>query len=190
MATYAKLRTEGVVLQPIAAANAVNGELYRDVANADTLTDKSTGGGDTPIGASSSDAIMIKLKQNTSAANIAVNTPVALMPDGGIIKADSDGISAQIIIGVVLDAMLIGEQGRVALIGPNAAGVLTGLGFAPGDAIYLNQDGTNRGFTNNPADLTGANDSLIIIGYADCAAGVASVTANDLIMFAEVIARP
>lgn len=187
---YAKFRTTGVVLQPVDAATTIQGELFRDENNADVLTDKSTGGSETPIGAASSDAVLNKLKQNTSGAFIAINTPVALTADGGIITADSDEITTQVLVGIALDAISDGEQGRVALIGPNARGVLAGLGFAPGDAIYLNQNGANQGFTNNPADLTGDNDSFIRIGYADCAPGAASATAEDLIMFAEVIARP
>lgn len=189
MPTYAKLRTIGVILQPVATGT-VAGELYRNSANADALTDKSTGGSATQVGAASSDAIMVKTKQNTSGADIAVNTPVGLTGDGGIIKSDSDGLTSQVLIGIALDAIVDGAQGRVALIGPNARNAIQGLGFTPGAPIYLNQDGSNRGFTNNLNDLSGGDDSVIRIGYADCAPGAASGTADDLIMFAEVIARP
>jgi len=187
---YAKLRTIGVILEPVAPATTVSGEFYRDNANADALTDKSTGGSNTQVGAASSDAIMVKTKQNTSGVNIAVNTPVGLTADGGIIKSDSDGPTSQVLIGITLDAINSGAQGRVALVGPNARNAIQGLGFTPGNSIYLNQDGSNRGFTNNLNDLSGGDDSVIRIGYADCAPGAANATADDLIMFAEVIARP
>lgn len=187
---YAKLRTEGVILQPIPAGNAVPGELYRDQDNADVLTDQNTGGGDTPVGAASSDSVMTKLKQNKSGVTILAGTPVALLANGGIIKADSDGVTSQVLIAISIDEILNDEEGRVALIGPNIRNAIQGLGFTPGQPVYLNQDGSNRGFTTNLGDLTGNDDSIIKIGYADCAPGAASATADDLIVAHEVIALP
>lgn len=186
----AKMRASGVVLTPIDPANALPGEMFRDENNADALTDKDTGGDEVPIGASSSDAVMTKLKQNKSGVTIAINSTVALITGGGIRKADSDAVDGQIIIGIALEEILDDAIGNVALIGPNAKNAVQGLGFSVAAPIYLNEDGSNRGFTDNAGSFTGDNDSIVRIGYADCAAGAASATADDLIMFASVEARP
>jgi hypothetical protein len=45
-------------------------------------------------------------------------------------------------------------------------------------------------FINSVGSLTGDDDSIIKVGIADCAAGTASGTATDLIVFPEVILRP
>jgi hypothetical protein len=65
---------------------------------------------------------------------------------------------------------------------------LVGLGFAPGDEIFVGE--TTGGYVNDIAPFTGNNDSIIKIGVADCAAGTASSVATDLILIPHVIARP
>ena len=160
--------------------------MYLDSAGGNAATVKGTGGSSTPIGATSSSDLLIKSKQNKSGVTIAANKPVALMPGGGIIAADSDGAGAQVVIGITLAAILDDALGNVSLVGPGVVGCVAGLGFAPGDAVYLSETG---GYTNDLNSLTGGNDSIIRIGYADCAAGAASVTATDLILFSEVLSR-
>lgn len=187
---YAKIRSEGIILVPQPAANALPGELYRDSANADTLTDQSTGGSDTPIGASSSDSLFTKIKKNTSFSTIPDKGLVALRPDGGIGLADSDGVNSQIVIGIAAGPIAADAFGSVRLFAPNIAGALAGLSFTPGQELYLNQSTANGGYTANPADLTDDNDSIVSVGYADCATGLQDTNAVDLIGFNSVIARP
>lgn len=130
----------------------------------------------------------VKPMQNTSVASITALRPVSKAPDGGIIASDSDGATSQIIIGVALENIGVGALGNVMLIGPNVAGAVNGLGFTPGDKVFVSESG--GGYTNDYASFTGGDDTIVRIGYADCAAGAASATATDLIMFSEVVLRP
>lgn len=172
---------------PRAAAAVPNGAMFLDSAASNAPTVKGTGGSSTAIGATSSADILVKSMQNKSGVTIAANTMVAKKTDGSIVAADSDGVGTQVVVGIATAAILDNATGNVSLIGPNVVGAIAGLGFAPGDAIYLGETG---GYINDLAQLTGSNDSIIRVGYADCAAGAASATATDLIMFAEVLARP
>lgn len=183
----AQIRTTAVVLEPIAPASAPNNSIYSDSANANTLTNKTSAGDPTPVGESSSSSSLIKSMQNLSGVSIPAGKPVSKKSDGSIIAADSDGVAAQQFIGIALVTIANNALGNVAIVGQNVVGAITGLGYAPGDDIFLSEDG---GYTNDPNSFTGGNDSIIRVGIADCSAGNASGTANDLIMFAEVQARP
>jgi hypothetical protein len=119
---------------------------------------------------------------------IAINRHVSKKSNGRIIQADSDNPDGQQVVGVALQAgATAGDLINVLCVGANLAGALTGLGFAPGEEIYLSEA---SGFTNNPNSFTGGDDTIMKVGVADCAAGVASGTAVDLISFPEIIARP
>lgn len=123
---------------------------------------------------------------------IAAGKPVSKRAsDGKVVKADSDGSGTQNFIGIsTTSAAGDGSAITVRLLGANVAGVLTGLGFVTGDEIFM--DETAGAYTNGAGvdAFTGANDSILRLGMADCAAGSASTTAVDLIMFPEVITRP
>lgn len=179
------IKVDFVQLSPIAPANVPNGSLFMDSTNADTSTVKETNSAITPIGATGSN-IFIKEMQADGA--ILLHRPVSKKSNGRIVQADSDGINAQTFVGYALAAATgAGDQISVLCAGANLAGALTGLGFTPGDEIFLSETSS---YTNDPASFTGGNDSIIRVGIADCAGGVASAVATDLIVFAEVIARP
>jgi len=139
------------------------------------------------ISSSLGSSLLVKSMKNTSGVQIPLGAPIAKLADGGISQADSDAVGKQIWIGVANETIAINAFGQVVLVGPNIAGALTGKGFTPGDHIFLSQDGS---YINDSTLLTGGNDSLIRVGYADCADGVQSATATDLIMFAAVLSRP
>jgi len=132
---------------------------------------------------------LTKLMESGHTGTIAAGVPIAKLSNGKIIPADSDGVGgAQQLIGITQEQILLGGVGSVYLFGQNVAGVITGLGFAVGEEVYLAE--TAGTYTNDPNSFTGDNDSIIKIGIADCAAGSASGTATDLILFPDVILRP
>lgn len=118
-------------------------------------------------------------------AAIALGAPVAKRADGSIAPADSDGDER--FIGFAVTAFLANGTGKVRLVGDNLPGVLTSLGFAPGDDIFIGE--TAGTYTNNPSAFSGANDDWIRVGIADCAGGTVSALATDLIVLTDVVAR-
>lgn len=129
-----------------------------------------------------------KLMVNNSGATIAINKPVSIAADGSIVLADSDSVDGQEPIGITLAAINNASAGLVALFGRNMPGALTGLGFAPGDDIFI--DEVAGGYTNTTSGFVGDNDSVVRIGIAAAANGITSVNATDLIMIREVLIRP
>lgn len=181
---YARFRTEAVIFEPVIPGTVPNNSIFADSSNLDQFTNKNTIG--TPLPVQDPNVLFRKLMQSGGA--IPPGKPVSKKPDGKIIVADSDAVAAQQVIGISIDDFPSNNSlGYIHLFAPNVAGVLTSLGFAPGDEIYLSEIG---GYINNAASYTGDNDSIIKIGVADCPAGVASATATDLIIFPSVIARP
>ena len=152
----------------------------RDFTLIDALIASGSGGG----GGSAS---IEKTMESSHTSAIPINTPVSKKTDGTIVPADSDAADGQVFIGITSEEIASGSQGIVKLVGQNITGALTGLGFAVGDDVYLAETG---GYTNDPNSFTGDDDSIIRIGVADCSEGTASSTANDLIMFPEVLIRP
>jgi hypothetical protein len=130
----------------------------------------------------------VKEMENGSGVTIPALTPISKLSDGTIVAGDSDSANGQNFIGFTLVEIADGARGNCLLSGPNVEGAVSGLGFAPGDEIFLYE--TTGQLTNNPDSFTGNDDSIIKLGIADCAGGVASSTANDLILHTEVIIRP
>lgn len=130
---------------------------------------------------------VIKLMYNGSGSEIPAGAPVSKRSDGSIIASDSDHPDAQIYVGVAKWAIPDGEIGIIYLVGPNIPDALSGMGAFPGQPVFISQSG---GYTLDANEYTGDDDSIIRVGYADCVAGVASTTAEDLIMFSDIIARP
>lgn len=115
--------------------------------------------------------------------------PLCKAPDGKGYKSESDGTNRQNVHGIALEASSgDGSIIEVALISYNLVGAITGLGFAPGDKIFIGE--TPGSFVNDISGFTGSNDSILWVGWADCAEGIASSQATDLIYDFEVIARP
>jgi len=129
----------------------------------------------------------IKVMVSGEVALIPKGSPVAKYSDGKLYFADSDETEGKIFIGIALEDIAIGASGKVLCLGKNVPGVLTGLGFAPGDEIYIGESpGT---YTNDPGSLTGGDDDITRIGIADCSEGVVSALATDLVMFTDVVGR-
>jgi hypothetical protein len=129
-----------------------------------------------------------KLMLNNSGVLIDSKKPVSIKSDGSIILADSDAPEGQAPIGITLQSIANASAGVVALFGRNIPGALTGLGFNPGDDIFI--DETAGEYTNNPSGFSGSDDSIIRIGVAAAADGTTSINATDLIMIKEVLIRP
>jgi len=129
-----------------------------------------------------------KIMINNSGINIPINKPVSIKPDGGIEMADSDAVNGQEPIGITLEAINDSFSGIVALFGRNMPGALTGLGYTPGDDIFI--DEIAGGYTNTTSGFTGDNDSVVRLGVAAVADGITNVNATDLIMIREVLLRP
>lgn len=129
-----------------------------------------------------------KSMMNNTGLTILGNKPVSINALGEVVLSDSDGALTQEPIGITLENIPNGSAGRVALFGRNMIGVLTGLGFAPGDDIFM--DEAAGGYTNTTAGFTGADDSIVRLGVAAAANGVSSASATDLIMMREVLIRP
>ena len=175
-----------VVLQPTNPSAVPNGSVFIDSTNADTASVKGTGGIVDPIGVTGGTSLFIKQMQAASA--ITLNHPVSKKPNGKIEEADSDAPEGQNIIGFALSAAAAdGDLINVLCVGANITNGIFGLGFTPGDEIFLGESG---GYTDDVTTFTGNDDSIIKVGIADCATGAASATATDLIIFPEVVARP
>jgi hypothetical protein len=126
--------------------------------------------------------------QQQCASPIPAGKPYSKRPDGRIEAAISNTLYGQKFVGITIDAFLnAGDLGYTTPSGPIIANVLDGLGFLPGDEIFVNQ---TVGYTKNPGAFTGDSDSIIRIGIADCAAGIASATAKHIIMMPHIISRP
>jgi len=123
--------------------------------------------------------IIVKAKTNGDAVTLTAGKPASLYADGKLYKADSDSAQGQRSVGILLDTIAPAAQGHILLFGYNLPGVLTGLGFSPGDEVYISETGT---YVNNSSGFTGGDDTIARIGWADCADATASGTATDLIM--------
>lgn len=176
-----------VVLDPLDPATLPNNAVYVDQSSG-ALSNKATTGSTSAIGqgSASTDSLFTKVMHNLSGVTIAANMPVAKKTDGSIISAAAGITGDMVLIGVAQAAIQNNSQGNVITIGPNVLGALIGSSytFYPGQAVYLNDQG---GYTGDLTSLSISTDALFRIGYADCAAGVASTTAVDLIMFAESV---
>lgn len=126
-----------------------------------------------------------KLMVNNSGSTIVANKPVSITSTGSIVLGDSDVEEASRPIGFMKASTNNAGTGRVILFGRNIPGVLAGLGFAPGDDIFLSE--TAGVMTNNPADFTGDDDTIVRLGVAACADGATGALATDLILIREVL---
>jgi hypothetical protein len=184
MPLYAKVRTDAVIFNPSVVSEMPNNSLFVDQTTGVLKTKNSTG-----IVTELTGSANIFAKEMQSAAAIRVGKPVSKRPDGKIEEAESDSIHGQMPIGFATVAFSgPNEIGTVFLIGPNLSGLVTGMGFAPGDEIYIGE--SSGGLTNDVSVFSGDDDSYVRLGIADCTAGVASATANDLILSMQIIARP
>lgn len=179
----AAFKTTNVQFVPVAVSIVPAGSLFMDETSGDSLTSKTTGGTPQVIGY----VQQMNVKQAILGGTVLDKRPIARRADGKIIAAGSDSVGAQAFIGYSMASGGDNDEISILLVGVNIEGAVTGLGFAPGDDVYLAEGG---GYTNDPNSFSGGNDSIIKVGIADCAAGVASATATDLITFTDVLTRP
>jgi hypothetical protein len=123
----------------------------------------------------------LKAKENGDAAPLVAGKVVALGGDGKIYHAESDVSLGQKQIGIVLSTAAPGASAPVLLFGYNVPGVLTGLGFTPGDEVFVSEVGT---YVNANATFLAGDNVIARVGWADSAAGVNgdSVEGTDLII--------
>lgn len=121
----------------------------------------------------------IKTKTNGDAVNLVAGKIASLAADGKLYTADSDSATGQVEVGLLLQTIVPGAQGKIMLFGPNVPGILASLGFSPGDTVYVSETGT---YVTGAGGFTGGNDTIARVGWADCADGLASSVATDLIM--------
>ena len=180
----ASIKAKFLELEPTAPADAPINTVFADSTNGNKLSTKTSGGVTTPIDGTTSSDLFIK---NVIAGEIIqINTPVSVDPTTGkYVSAESDRANAQNVEGYTLQpAVGVDASINILLVGPNLSGFLTGLGFAPGDEIFLGEAG---GFTNDVSTFSDNNDTVMKLGIAAPEAGLASTEAKDLIMQTEVI---
>lgn len=129
-----------------------------------------------------------KLFQNLSGVAIPANKPVSIIADGSIVASDSDAPGASKVVGFTKASINHNASGLVTLFGRNLAGVLTGLGFAPGEFVFM--DETAGGMTNSIAGFTGDDDTITKLGIAAMGEGLVGGAATDLIMLRDPVVTP
>lgn len=118
----------------------------------------------------------VKFKVNGDVAIITAGTVVSLFTDGKIYPAEADTSQGQHFIGIAAENIAPSMAGRVALFGQNVPGILTSLGFSPGQEIFIDNSGN---FTSGSGlDNTSEYER---VGWADCADGTGTGTVTDLI---------
>lgn len=186
MTTLAAVNARYIMLIPVDPSEVPNGALFLDANDGGAAKVKATGGNVDSIG---SGATNLFVKPMVTDGAFASGQPVAKKSNGKVVAADSDGISGeQNQIGFAMQAssgpdLLV----NVLTCGPNVAGALTGMGFAPGQEVYLGEAG---GYVAANHAYQDGDDRIIRLGIADCPGGVASGVATDLVAFTEVIVNP
>jgi len=128
----------------------------------------------------------IKTKASGSLSPIIAGKPIALYSDGKVYPADADATTGKIMVGIAIDTIGVGSSGRVILFGNNIPGVLTGLGLVSGSEVFV----SNTGAYVDSLNVFAPADVIARVGWADCAEGISSGTATDLIMSYQKIASP
>lgn len=183
------IKCKAIEFVPQTDANAPESAMYMD-SNSNL---KTKGTGETPptntIGQQATvNYTFVRTGLNGDSSTIARGTPISKMTNGAIIKAQSDGANRQRFCGISMEDILPGQFGSYITPGPCITNAILGLGFAPGDEVFVHQ--VLGEYTNNPMNFTGNNDSIIRVGIADCSSGEASAQAKDLIVFSDVVMRP
>jgi hypothetical protein len=174
-----------VIETPTPASAVPANSLFVNSSNLDIFSVRNSGGIVSELATSVSTNPFIKSMQ--SGGLFPINVPLTKLPNGTVVLADSNSAGAGSFCGYSTEpSLVIGQEVVIMCCGPNITSALSGLGFAPGDMIYINENG---GYTNDPSTFTGDNDTLVRVGLADCAGGpLASPIADDLITFHEYVA--
>jgi hypothetical protein len=181
-----QIQTKFVILEPTAPGSVPNNSLFIDSSAGNQLATKTSSGQNQPIvGGSSGTNYFLKQMQVGSA--FPAGAPLSKRPDGKVEVADSDSVNGRKYCAYALEAGVnVDDLVNVLCVGPNVPGALSGIVAVPGDIVFIGENGQ---YTVDPNSFTNNDDDIIQAGIADCAAGVASTTAVDLISLPQVLAR-
>lgn len=182
---YASIKTKSVEFDPINPGDAKPNSIYVDTLNSNTFSNKNDEGSNQSVAAAPDS--FAKQAKNMTGITIPAMTPISRSGDGSIVPADSDAAQGQRPIGVTMEAIAHNSFGLIGLVGKNITDALTSYSFTPGQDLYVSETG---GYTSDGNAFSGNNDSLILIGIADCADSDASSTAPDLILLRQILVRP
>jgi len=176
------MKAKAIILDPTTSTQVPVGAFFIDSDNANNFTLKSTDGSNQTVAKAGLSSFIKKMVANGS---IPINTPVSKSSTGYVIPAVTVGANGSNVIGYALsEASQQGDLIDVLMNGPNMPGVLSGLGFATGDTIYL---ADNSGYTNIKPVFQ--DKSVIKLGIADCVGGSTFTVATDLIAITELIIK-
>lgn len=175
MPIFASIKVSSVQFDPQPATTVPVGSLFIDSSNSQVTTK--------PVDNSPPSSIQSPvdyfIKSVITGAAFANKTTVARdSVTGKVVAADAD-VNAATNIGYAMSASSGPNQTiSIFLIGPNLSDHLLGLGFNTGDRVYLDKNAGQL-----VKDISGfiSSDAIVFLGIADCANGVASTTATDLI---------
>jgi hypothetical protein len=119
------------------------------------------------------------LKLKMAGTNITAGEIVSLYSDGKVYPGAAAAMTGRREIGIAVQAISSGSYGLILLFGPTTPGVLTSLGFTPGEEVFISDTGS---YTNGSTGISGSGDTIARVGWADCAPGIVSGTATDLIL--------
>jgi len=169
------------VLEPSDPASVGNNSLFIDLTNVNKLSYKNDSGIVFPLEAGGGMNIFVKQMEAMEAMPLYV--AVSKRSDGKIWLTDPDDPDRQTLVGYLIQASAApGDKVNVLLIGANLPGALTGLGFLPGDEIFVS---TSGGYTKDVSGFT--TGSYIRVGIADCPGGDATPDATDLIVWPSIV---
>jgi len=117
-----------------------------------------------------------KQKFNNTGTNIPSGRAVRLLNDGSVALFDPQD-PAQKFYGFTNGIIVSGNYGFVDVAGVSQ-GTLTGLGFASGQVLYVEQNGSGQLTAVLPGPFTG---QVVQVGIADCPDGALSSSATDLV---------
>lgn len=176
-------KTKFIQLEPVQSSEVPNGAIFIDVDNGNKLSSKSFSGvpGEISAGAGGNPLY----KSMVAGETFAASKPLAKTANGQVVMYDSDDPNRNIFIGFSTQpALAVNSSVIVVCVGQSISGILTGLGFVPGEVVYAGEvPGTMAKF----GDLTLGNDTITQLGIADTAAGVTGINATDLIFFPQII---
>lgn len=127
----------------------------------------------------------MKSKINGESFLVPAGTQIGLYSDGKVYKFDANDPQRWQNVGMTLQDLAPAGSGLCLLHGMNVPGVLTGLGFAPGEEVFVDNTGA---YTTG----TGLDGTSVVarVGFADCTDGGASAVVTDLISSYQKIATP
>lgn len=187
---FAKIRTGALVLEPVTPASVPPNSIFSDSTSGGDISSINISGEQEPIGSGGGGSpSTIFMKNMLAAESFPANTPVSKRADGYIEPVDRDAANGQVPIGFAMTASTgLDSVVAVFLSGPNLPGILTGRGFAPGKEIYSSN--IPGGMVDSTAGFNFETDAVLRLGISDCASGVVSNEATDLIISMEIVSLP